>query len=533
MNTNCLKPFLLIAFACMSIIATAYDFMADGLAYLVNDDGMTATVTYLERRNAANYSDLTTVVIPSQVTNPADGKLYTVTTIGESAFYSNKTITSITVPPTITRMEKDAFGTSMPSKTVVHISDLASWCAIDFENAGANPLYNMIPLYLNGEMVTDLVIPKGINKINRFAFIRCKSITSLTIEADVPAIESEAFRQCTGLTRADIMGNVVTIDSSAFQLCSKLESISLPASVDTLGPSVFASCTSLTSFDCPPQVRTITRNAFRGCTQLATVTLGPKVEIIGSTAFSQCKNLTSINYPQGLRAIGSNAFNGCALLASADLPISCSDVRHNAFLGTKWLNDQPDGVAYAGFVAYAFKGTMPDAYHLQLRDSIVGIAQYAFYNQKSLEKVTLPFTMFDLGGWSFSNCSNLKEVHCKMKAPRYTASQYNLYGGWAVFLGVNLSEAKLYVPVGCKNAYATSVWNQFGEIIEEGFIVGDATGDNKVDVEDVNAIINVILKAASPEEYIGKVDVNSDGKVDVEDVNGVINLILGLSFFNE
>ena len=66
-----------------------------------------------------------------------------------------------------------------------------------------------------------------------------------------------------------------------------------------------------------------------------------------------------------------------------------------------------------------------------------------------------------------------------------------------------------------------------------GFIVGDATGDNKVDVEDVNAIINVILKAASPEEYIGKVDVNSDGKVDVEDVNGVINLILGLSFFNE
>lgn len=55
---------------------------------------------------------------------------------------------------------------------------------------------------------------------------------------------------------------------------------------------------------------------------------------------------------------------------------------------------------------------------------------------------------------------------------------------------------------------------------------GDVNGDGKVDVEDVNAIINVILKTKSAADYSGEADVNGDGKVDVEDVNTVINMIL-------
>lgn len=66
-----LKPHLIAALLFTSALgASAYDFMADGLAYLINADGTTATVTYLERRVSTNYNMLTEAVIPSQVTDP-------------------------------------------------------------------------------------------------------------------------------------------------------------------------------------------------------------------------------------------------------------------------------------------------------------------------------------------------------------------------------------------------------------------------------------------------------------------------------
>ena len=57
---------------------------------------------------------------------------------------------------------------------------------------------------------------------------------------------------------------------------------------------------------------------------------------------------------------------------------------------------------------------------------------------------------------------------------------------------------------------------------------GDVTGDGKVDVEDVNAVINIILKIKTQADYPGNANVVEDGKVDVEDVNAIINIILKL-----
>ena len=55
---------------------------------------------------------------------------------------------------------------------------------------------------------------------------------------------------------------------------------------------------------------------------------------------------------------------------------------------------------------------------------------------------------------------------------------------------------------------------------------GDVTGDGKVDIEDVNACINIILELKTREDYLGNADLVSDGKVDIEDVNAIINIIL-------
>lgn len=55
---------------------------------------------------------------------------------------------------------------------------------------------------------------------------------------------------------------------------------------------------------------------------------------------------------------------------------------------------------------------------------------------------------------------------------------------------------------------------------------GDLNGDGIVDIEDVNIIINIILKATDATVYGNRADVNNDGIIDIDDVNAVINIIL-------
>ena len=57
-------------------------------------------------------------------------------------------------------------------------------------------------------------------------------------------------------------------------------------------------------------------------------------------------------------------------------------------------------------------------------------------------------------------------------------------------------------------------------------VIGDITGDGMVDVSDVNAVINIILKNKVESDYPGVADLNDDGKIDVTDVNSIINIIL-------
>lgn len=59
-------------------------------------------------------------------------------------------------------------------------------------------------------------------------------------------------------------------------------------------------------------------------------------------------------------------------------------------------------------------------------------------------------------------------------------------------------------------------------------ITGDIDGDGRVDVADVNAVINIILKAKTGSDYPGQADVDGDGRVDVADVNAIINIILNI-----
>ena len=258
----------------------------NGVGVIVFDD----SVTSIGEAAFGRCSSLTSVTIPDSVTTIGDYVFYgcssltsitipdSVTSIGEAAFSDCTSLTSITIPDNLTTVGGYAF-IGCGNLNAVYITDLVSWCNIDFINPltdgsvslGANPLYYAKNLYLNGELVTDLVIPDGVNEIKLIAFAGCYSITNVTIPNSVTTIGDVAFYGCSSLTSVTIGDSVTTIGDSAFRSCSSLESVTIGDSVTTIGGGAFYDCSSLTSVTIPDSVTTIGEWAFYNCSSLTSV----------------------------------------------------------------------------------------------------------------------------------------------------------------------------------------------------------------------------------------------------------------------
>ena len=224
-----------------------------------------------------------------------------VTSIGSYAFYGCTGLTSVTIGNSVTSIGDYAFN------SVYYTGDIAGWCGISFGNSIANPLCYAGKLYIDGQLVTDLVIPDSVTKINAYAFYNCSMLTSVTIGNSVESIGESAFEDCTGLTSVTIPDSVTSIGSYAFSGCTaeiiwgenpeitsignnafsgyKGNLIVIPDSVTSIGDRAFYDCTGLTSLTIPDSVTSIGSYAFYGCTGLTSVTIGNSVTSIGDYAF--------------------------------------------------------------------------------------------------------------------------------------------------------------------------------------------------------------------------------------------------------
>ena len=268
------------------------------------------------------------------------------------------------------------------------------------------------------QAVGDITIPSIINgypvtSISGSGFSGFTGLTSITIPDSVTSIGGYAFSDCTGLTSITIPGSVTSIGDFAFSGCTGFTSITIPDSVTSIGWYAFSRCTGLTSVTIGNSVTSISGNAFYGCTSLTSITIPDSVTSIGQMAFSGCTSLTSVTILDGVEVIDFGAFNGCTNLKNIKIPDSVKNVGSIAFSDTEWYNSQPDGIVYAGKVAYDYKGDTNGS--VVIKDGTYSIAEYCFGN-KNLTSVTIPNSLKEIKAEAFSGCTKLSEI-------RYSGTQ--------------------------------------------------------------------------------------------------------------
>ncbi len=161
--------------------------------------------------------------------------------------------------------------------------------------------------------LTSVTIPGSVTDIGDCAFKNCTSLASVTISNGVKNIGDSAFWGCTSLTSVTIPSSVEKIEKWAFYKCSALQSVTIPGSVQTIEENAFANCTSLSSVTIGNGVNVIGNGAFWSCEALTSVVIPGSVSKVEKTAFLNCTSLSSVTIPASVMEIGRSAFGGCNL----------------------------------------------------------------------------------------------------------------------------------------------------------------------------------------------------------------------------
>lgn len=409
------------------------------------------SITIIEYGMFSGCSALTSVDIPNSVTS-----------IGSEAFRDCCGLTSITIPTSVINIRGSAFR-DCSGLTSVHISDIAAWCMISFEDIYSNPLYAAHHLYLGNEEIKDLTIPQNITSIGQIAFAGCSGLASVTIPNNITNIGREAFFYCSGLTSITIPNSITSIESGVFQGCSGLTSVDYPNNLKEIKGAAFEMCTSLTSVIIPNSVTKIEDGIFQNCSSLTTLTIGNGIKEIWNVAFENCKELAdvycmAVDVPYTV----PNAFDGSYIeFATLHVPeASISSYR----AVEPWRN---------------FKEIVPIEKQKYKLFYVINEEIYKSYEIEEGESIT--------------------------PEPAPKKEDYT-FGGW--------SEIPETMP-----AHDITVTGSF-------FKKGDANGDNTVNAADIVEIVNYIEGNPSEIFNKTAADMNGDKEIDSTDLEGVVNSIM-------
>ncbi len=397
------------------------------------------SVTQLHKEAFKGCSSLTSIVLPENVKK-----------VGEFAFSGCYNLANITIPESLVEIADCAF-LDCNSITAVHVSDIGSWCGISFKNNSANPLCYGARLYLDGKLVTELIIPDGVKEIKERAFYRCSSLTSVAIPQGMKSIGRDAFSDCNGLSAvhvssiedwcgiyfSDYSANPLSYAKNLYQDGRLVTSVVVPEGVTKVGDYTFYNCIDLTSIQMPEGLKDIGERAFYNCRSLKSITIPESVISIGGYAFAGCTGelivkcdvlngvfgsslFSKVVVGAKVSKIGDDAFDNCTELRELIIEDCEEPLSLGYSSGGKGLFCEcPLTTVYIGrdlnYKAEAKFGYSPFFDNRKLQTVVFGelvtkIGWHAFDDCSSLTNVTIPKGVTEIGWHAFSDCSSLSGI---------------------------------------------------------------------------------------------------------------------------
>lgn len=507
-----MKHFQHLLFGALLLLFTtkvsAYDFSSNGVYYnIISSVDNTVEVTYQSKTRVPygyGYTDswvsgmTGSKTIPSQVTY--NGIIYTVTAIGEHAFYQS-TATKVSLPNTIKSIGYYAFyGSSINEMTIP--SSVTSLGTYAFGNCNN---------------ITSITIPSTVTDGGTYTFSYCANLSSAIVYCE--SIPYDCFSYCTKLSSVTIGSGVKTINSDAFERCYSLESLTIPDAVTTMSEYAISECTSLKELNigkglqsfsntgnvsqCPLEKITVSSlNQYLSCPANSnviidrstnTLILGCKNSVIPSTvkkignyAFRGCK-ITSVIIPYYVTEIGNNSFDNCNALESVTFESNYNliSVGNCAFYGCKALEEiqLPSYLTTLGDDVFS-NCTNLKSVSFGSSPKLTKIGAYAFNYCSSLPLISIPASVTTIGNYAFSGCSGLKHVIVNSSS---TSSIPSITEG--VFSATTYSTAKLhclYQSVLSTLQYS-SPWSKFCVI--DKYWEPSSYSSSYMDISETNAII--------------------------------------------
>lgn len=345
-------------------------------------------------------SSLTKVILPEGLTS-----------IGTYAFAYCENLKEITIPESLSKIYNWAFS-NCTAITHVYISDIASWCSIDFIHNSvysSNPLVDAesANLYINNKKLSgSITIPDGVRTIPAYAFKGCDEISSITIPESVKSIEIGAFDNCLSLETIHVEDSNSNYAAKDGILYNKAMATLIRVPEGKNGDVVL-----------PTSLRTIGQHGFSGCDQVTSVILPDSLSFIEKGAFSNCSNVKRLSIPDSVMYIDILAFENCSGLTEIDLPKSLTSINWCLFVGCSSLEE------------------------ITIHEGVTSIDSRAFDGCTSLAAIRLPSTLTSIGGAIFAHCENLWHI---------------LYNGTnAQWAGIDINHSDIITSDG---SYLSNYW---------------------------------------------------------------------------
>lgn len=325
-----------------------------------------------------------------------------------SAFSSCSNMTSIAIPASVITIGKYAFSSAY-NLNDVYITDIEAWCNISFENADANPFCHASNLYLNQELVTELVIPGTVKEVKRDAFYSCDSLRSVIFLDGVTTVEESAFGSCDNLTNVTLCESITSIHAYSFGEYNNIFNWDEGASyLGTEDNPYFALIkTRQFSGDIHEDTKIIACEAVYGARE---VFIPAGITHIGEDAFANANNLhlVAIDDLAAWCNISFANYNANPLCWGADLWL----------LDGEMVTDLVIPETVTELKAFAFDNCA-SLTSVVIHDNVTAIGFSAFWSCENIASVVIGSGVTTIEAMAFEYCENLTSVYYKGTASEW------------------------------------------------------------------------------------------------------------------